>query len=481
MSSSGAMQFKKGFLNAGDAPKKKKESRRKKNALPDSAYLPQEEYDLEADDGMEDNPLVAEIETSEQAYEYSVDFCRSHMNQFNQGLMKLDPFIYASFSHDLHAVYFNRKLWGHHDGHGKGGVKRTMLLPSGIVLHYTEWGNETAPPLVMLHDVCDCCHVWDDIARPLSDKYRVLSPDLRGHGETSRSPRREYGVEHLVGDLHELVVRLSLNGREWGGAFTRPWVLCGKGMGGAVAVAYAAMHAGRVAGLMLWDYDPEMKKDRLNFNPYQAAHFSTQESLAHHLAELYGLKNDAKYLSILWTNRAEFINFDDVSQGCRFKMDPYFFLSDMSPGVAWTQLRAVTAKCRVLLVHTQNSRDWTYQRAAEVLRMLEAGSEAGPPLGAALVVASRGSCLDEEKNLVEDISVVCTSIANHVLAFADDIDKQARSKLKQEGAVRYEKITEEDEETKEAERRAIRLQAREAAGFMRKDDPPPPSFDQFDD
>ena len=82
----GAMQFKKGFLMATEAPKKKKESRRKKNALPDSAYLPQEEYDLEADDGMDDNPLVAEIETSEQAYAYSVEFCRAHMNQFNQGL-----------------------------------------------------------------------------------------------------------------------------------------------------------------------------------------------------------------------------------------------------------------------------------------------------------------------------------------------------------------------------------------------------------
>ena len=42
--------------------------------------------------------------------------------------------------------------------------------------------------------------------------------------------------------MHELVVRLSLNGRAWGGEFTRPWVLAGRGMGAAVAVAYAAQH-----------------------------------------------------------------------------------------------------------------------------------------------------------------------------------------------------------------------------------------------
>ena len=52
------------------------------------------------------------------------------------------------------------------------------------------------------------------------------------HGDTSRSPRHEYGIDALVEDLHEMAVRLSLNGRDWGGAFTRPWVPCGEGMGG---------------------------------------------------------------------------------------------------------------------------------------------------------------------------------------------------------------------------------------------------------
>ena len=103
--------------------------------------------------------------------------------------------------------------------------------------------------------------------------------DLRGHGESSRSSRHLYSVETLTEDLHELVVRLSLNGRDWGGAWTRPWVLLGKGMGAAVAVAYAVRHVGRVGGLVLWDYDPEWPKDRLNFYPYQAAHFANQQAL----------------------------------------------------------------------------------------------------------------------------------------------------------------------------------------------------------
>lgn len=108
---------------------------------------------------------------------------------------------------------------------------------------------------------------------------RLQAIDMRGHGESSHSSRHLYSLETLVEDLHELVVRLSLNGRDWGGAWTRPWVLLGKGMGAAVAVAYAVRHVGRIAGLVLWEYDPEWPKDRLNFYPYQAAHFANQQAI----------------------------------------------------------------------------------------------------------------------------------------------------------------------------------------------------------
>lgn len=165
-----ALSFKKGFL--ADAPAQSsgagRRGRRKKEAQPDEAFLPAESYDLLDDSDLAVDPMVAEIETSEAAYEYSVEYCRAHCNQFNQGLMRLDPMVNVAFANDLRAVQFNRKMWGHHDGGGRGGESRTMLLPSGIVLNYLEWGNEQAPPIVMLHDVCDSCHIWDDVAQPLA-------------------------------------------------------------------------------------------------------------------------------------------------------------------------------------------------------------------------------------------------------------------------------------------------------------------------
>ena len=120
------------------------------------------------------DPRVAELELPEEAFEYSTEFCRSHINLYNQGLLKLSADANLNFCNDLKTVGHNRKFFGHHDGPGKGGAQKTMLLPSGIVLNYIEWGAEAAPPVVMLHDVRDCSHYFDELARPLADKHRVL-------------------------------------------------------------------------------------------------------------------------------------------------------------------------------------------------------------------------------------------------------------------------------------------------------------------
>ena len=60
-----------------------------------------------------------------------------------QGLKKLSAECNLNFCNDLKAVTHNRKFFGHHDGPGKGGTQKTMLLPSGIVL------NCEAPPAVV--------------------------------------------------------------------------------------------------------------------------------------------------------------------------------------------------------------------------------------------------------------------------------------------------------------------------------------------
>lgn len=460
------MEWRKGFLTE-PAPRKPKA--RKATALPDDAFLPADSYDLADDEGDAVDPRIAELETSDEAYKYSVEYSRSHINLYNNGMIKCTPETNLQFLEDLRVVAHNRKFFGHHDGPGKGGTPKHMLLPSGIVMHYLEWGAETAPPIVLLHDINGCCHELDEIARPLADKYRVLVPDMRGHGETTHSPKHAYGMEDLVADVHELVVRLSLNGRDWGGAWTRPWVLGGRGTGAAVATAYAVRHKGRVAGLALWDYDPEWSKDRLNFYPFQAAHFANSCAIGAFFNDKLGLQEDGKYMSITFINRAHVVDPREDAKGCEFNMDKHFFVSDFNPGIAWSMLREAAMQCKILFMWSQNSREWSYGRVNELATSLRQGEAKSVEIA----TVARGTSIDKESgHAIEDFAKLYASSSSHILAFADIIDRDQRAALKAQGRVRYEKVSEEEIAQKKAEKESARMAAREAAEAMAAEDKP---------
>ena len=48
------------------------------------------------------------------------------------GMLKITPETNMQFCENMRVVSHNRKFFGHHDGPGKGGTARNMLLPSGI-------------------------------------------------------------------------------------------------------------------------------------------------------------------------------------------------------------------------------------------------------------------------------------------------------------------------------------------------------------
>ena len=46
-------------------------------------------------------------------------------------------------------------------------------------LHYLDWGNSEAPPLLLVHGHRDHCHNWDWVAAALRDEYHIVAPDFR--------------------------------------------------------------------------------------------------------------------------------------------------------------------------------------------------------------------------------------------------------------------------------------------------------------
>ncbi|MCE2437717.1 MAG: alpha/beta fold hydrolase, partial [Pseudomonadales bacterium] len=51
-------------------------------------------------------------------------------------------------------------------------------------LSYVDWGNESAPPLLLVHGGRDHSRNWDWVADDLRGDYHVFAPDLRGHGDS---------------------------------------------------------------------------------------------------------------------------------------------------------------------------------------------------------------------------------------------------------------------------------------------------------
>ena len=117
-----------------------------------------------------------------------------------------------------------------------------FVRAGGLVVHVQEDGPEGAPPLLMLHSLGTNLHVWDGPAAVLARRWRVIRPDLRGHGLTGVPPG-PYTLEMLARDA--LAV---LDARGIG-----PATVCGLSIGGAIAQALAALAPERVAALVLCD------------------------------------------------------------------------------------------------------------------------------------------------------------------------------------------------------------------------------------
>lgn len=99
---------------------------------------------------------------------------------------------------------------------------------NGVETYYESRG--AGSPVVFLHGAFSDHRVWAERTRPLTDEYRVVVYDLRGHGRTGGSVRDAYSINTYADDLRALVDALSLDAP----------VVCGLSMGGMVAQRYAA-------------------------------------------------------------------------------------------------------------------------------------------------------------------------------------------------------------------------------------------------
>jgi pimeloyl-ACP methyl ester carboxylesterase len=124
------------------------------------------------------------------------------------------------------------------------------ITVGGLTLHYLDWGNPAAPPLVCVHGYTGSGDAFNGFARHFRDRFHIVALDVRGHGKSAWSPDRAYGYRDQAGDLAAFVDQLGL------GSF----VLLGTSMGGVIAMTYAMEHGQRLRALVVNDVGPDAEQ-----------------------------------------------------------------------------------------------------------------------------------------------------------------------------------------------------------------------------
>jgi pimeloyl-ACP methyl ester carboxylesterase len=136
-------------------------------------------------------------------------------------------------------------------------VTERAVRANGIDLHLAEAGPPSGAPVVLLHGFPDSWELWrSQVAALAAAGYRVLAPDLRGFGRTTRPPAVEaYRSRTLVADVTGLldagdVERAAVVGHDWGAALAwRVAMFAADRVERLVAVSVGHPLAGVVAGL----------------------------------------------------------------------------------------------------------------------------------------------------------------------------------------------------------------------------------------
>ena len=112
---------------------------------------------------------------------------------------------------------------------------------NGFQQHYVDEGPKSAETIICLHGEPTWGYIYRNFIPQLSDKYRIIVPDMMGFGKSETPQNKEYTLKTHVENLGNLIKYLDLKsitfvGQDWGGPITG---------------AYAIRNLDRVKGFIL--------------------------------------------------------------------------------------------------------------------------------------------------------------------------------------------------------------------------------------
>jgi pimeloyl-ACP methyl ester carboxylesterase len=233
--------------------------------------------------------------------------------------------------------------------------ERRRIEVDGCPIQYLCWGDPAKPGIVLVHGGAAHAHWWSFLAPQLTGSYRVVAPDLSGHGDSGW--RERYPREQWVAEVMAVVDDAG---------FRKPPVLIGHSLGGVVSIVAASLHGERLAGTIIVDSpvrrpDPESEegaRGRMFRNPKIYPDLET--AIQHfYLVPPQPCENDfiLRHVATHSLKRTE--------QGWTWKFDPRVFvkvsLTPMSEYLASTQCRVAMLRGELSLMVPPEIEEYMYE------------------------------------------------------------------------------------------------------------------------
>jgi acyl transferase domain-containing protein/acyl-CoA synthetase (AMP-forming)/AMP-acid ligase II/pimeloyl-ACP methyl ester carboxylesterase len=122
-------------------------------------------------------------------------------------------------------------------------MQEMLINIRGLKICLCTWGPEEGPLVLCLHGILEQGAAWSEVAIRLAQKgYRVIAPDLRGHGRSDRVGKSgSYNLIDFLADIDAIVENLA------GKAF----VLVGHSLGSVLGAIFATIRPQRIKNIIL--------------------------------------------------------------------------------------------------------------------------------------------------------------------------------------------------------------------------------------
>lgn len=223
-------------------------------------------------------------------------------------------------------------------------IYRNMAKLGKIDMFYfdTKTPGET---ILCLHGLYGRAETWVDFINQYGSQYRIIAPDQRGHGLSSR-PVSKYTAEEMAEDIVELLDFLHLDSV----------ILVGHSMGGEIAGYLASAHPQSVKAAAILDKSASGPKEE---NPLPLNQFSTPDSVTQNWPVPFSSLHEAK--RYIKQTAASDLEYDYFMNSVIETVEGYEMMFDPKAMAAWRfyykswyhLLPEIT--CKVLLIRSKGN------------------------------------------------------------------------------------------------------------------------------